>query len=147
MVTVVIPTHNRADIVGKRSNRLCGNGTFSVGDGSSDGSQAVPVKYATPTAAYHAQSTEQHKTRHDGARLVQTPWIAFCGDSDLLAPAKPQRQLDAGKSHRAEWWTFSATSLYERLTPIGGQAFAIRILIGCTSDCLGPRMLRGRWNG
>jgi hypothetical protein len=81
----------------------------------------VPAKYPTPTSVYHAQTTEQHKSGNDRARLAQTPWVAFCDDGDLLAPAKPQRQLDAAKSHGADWWPFGATSLDERLTPVGWQ--------------------------
>jgi hypothetical protein len=81
----------------------------------------VHAKYATPTVVYHAQTTEQNKIRNDGARSTQTPWVAFCHDGDLLAPTKPQRQLDAAKSHGADWWPFGATSLDERLTPVGWQ--------------------------
>lgn len=121
MVTVVVPTHNRADVVGKTIESVVWQWDVSVGDGSPDGSKAVPAKYATPTAVYHAPTTEKHKTRNDGPRLGQTPWIAFCDDGDLLAPAKPQRQFGAGKSHGADWWTLSATSLGERLTLVGGQ--------------------------
>jgi hypothetical protein len=64
------------------------------------------VKYATPTATYQLQITEQHTTR---TRLVQ--------------PTKAQRQLEAGNSHRAEWCTFGAISVCERLTSVGGQRF------------------------
>lgn len=113
MMTIVVPAHNRADVVAKTIESDAWQRDISVGDGSPDGSKGVPAKYVNPTAVYHAQTTEQHKIRINGVRSAQKPWIAFCDDADLLAPALPQRQLGAAKS--------SATYSDVRLAPVGGQ--------------------------
>jgi hypothetical protein len=86
VVTVVVPTHNRADVVGKTIESIVWQRDVTVGDRSPDGSPALPAK-----------------------------------NSDFLAAAKLQRQLDAAKSRGADRRPFNTTSFAKRPTPVGGQ--------------------------
>jgi glycosyltransferase involved in cell wall biosynthesis len=70
---------------------------------------------------HHDVPTEQRKARNDGARAVQTPWLAFCDDDDLWAPTKLRRQLDALTSAGADWCACSSIFVDERLEPVGGH--------------------------
>jgi hypothetical protein len=110
-VTFVVPAHNRADPLGKRSNRCCVPTGVFVDEWVNSRQSG---QYLALTAICGAQSTEQRKTRNDGVRFAQTPWIAFCDDDDLWAPAKLRRKLDAAKSYGS-----TGTSLMQRLSVKG----------------------------
>jgi hypothetical protein len=45
VVTVVVPTHTRADVVGKTTESIVRQREVTVGDRLPEGCQAVPAKY------------------------------------------------------------------------------------------------------
>jgi glycosyltransferase involved in cell wall biosynthesis len=129
VVTVVIPTHNRVDVLPHVLQAILGQEQVSVAvvvvdDASTDGTADLLSSYPEVTVVHHDVPTEQRKARNDGARAVQTPWLAFCDDDDLWAPTKLRRQLDALTSAGADWCACSSIFVDERLEPVGGHRVA-----------------------
>lgn len=125
-VTVVVPTHNRADVLPHVLKAILDQEQVSVtvvvvDDASTDGTADLLSSYPDVTVVHHDVPTEQRKARNDGARAVQTPWLAFCDDDDLWAPTKLRRQLDALTSAGADWCACSSIFVDERLEPVGGH--------------------------
>jgi hypothetical protein len=101
-VTVVVPTHNRADILGLTLRTVLAqrgvdlhvvvvdeastDHTATVIEGLGDERVEV-VRNATPRGTAGA--------RNAGLEVVSTPWVAFCDDDDLWSPDKLSAQLAA----------------------------------------------------
>lgn len=125
-VTVVIPTHNRAQVLCQTLESIAAQEDASieivvVDDASTDETPEVLSQFPQISVIRNDQPTEQRKARNDGAKLAGTPWLAFCDDDDLWAPNKLRRQLDAAKARGASWCTASALYIDERLRPLGGH--------------------------
>jgi glycosyltransferase involved in cell wall biosynthesis len=125
-VTVVVPTHNRADVLRQTLETILGQRDVDVtvvvvDDASTDGTAEVLSQYPGVLTLRHDQPTEQRVARNHGAALARTRWLGFCDDDDLWAPTKLRRQLDALERHGADWCACSSIFVDENLEPIGGH--------------------------
>ena len=115
-VSVVIPTYNRIETLG-RALRSVINQTFSdwelivVDDGSTDGTvKMILSKY--PAIHLHRQGhTGVSSARNAGVALASGEWIAFLDSDDAWLPEKLERQLshlakepELRLSHTDEIW-------------------------------------------
>ncbi len=124
-VTVVVPTRNRAHIIGQTLESISRQENVLVSivvvdDASTDNTTEMVAKMSGVEVVRHEQLREQGAARNTGAGVASTPWLAFCDDDDLWAPTKLRRQLDAVETAGADWCTSSAIYVDGNLWPIGG---------------------------
>ncbi|MFQ5769602.1 MAG: glycosyltransferase family 2 protein, partial [bacterium] len=94
-VTVIIPTHNRADMLCRALNSVL-NQSFTdfevivVDDGSTDNTQQTVEAYADPRIRYfkHDESKGASAARNTGIRHAYGKYIAFLDDDDEWAVNK-----------------------------------------------------------
>ncbi len=102
MVSIVLPTYNRAAKVGKAIESVLGQ-TYSdfelivVDDGSTDNTEQVVNGYHDKRIIYHrmAENGGQARARNCGMEIAQYDYIAFEDSDDLWRPQKLERQMDA----------------------------------------------------
>ncbi|PKA04719.1 glycosyltransferase family 2 protein [Leptospira ellisii] len=100
-VTVVIPTHNRADQVGAALESVLRQTVFPeeiliVDDGSSDGTvSALDSKFREERGRFRILSLEHggvSRARNRGVENATQEWIAFLDSDDVWLPQKLERQ-------------------------------------------------------
>jgi len=102
-VSVIVPTFNRAALIGKTIDSLLAQTTapvevIVVDDGSTDDTEAVARRYGSQVR-YHRVETKgsgnigPSAARNVGGSLARSTWIAFCDSDDLWLPTKLERQL------------------------------------------------------
>jgi len=104
-VSVIIPTYNRAYLVG-RAIRSVLNQTFQdfeiivVDDGSTDNTEEVVKSFNDPRIRYirHEQNRGGSAARNTGIRAARGEYIAFLDSDDEWLPQKLERQVNAFKS-------------------------------------------------
>lgn len=101
MVSIVIPTYNRADFLAQAVESVLAQ-TFRdwelvvVDDGSSDDTQQVLEGLRDPRIRCHrVDHGGVSRARNIGVRLTSRPWISFLDSDDRWQPRKLQRQLEA----------------------------------------------------
>ena len=100
LVSVIIPTHNRAGLV-SRSIRSVLDQTYQavevivVDDGSSDDTGTVVRGISDPRVRYlrHEQPRGACAARNSGIDAARGEWMAFLDDDDRFLPRKIERQL------------------------------------------------------
>ena len=109
-VTVVIPTRNRAPLLGGAlSSALVQEEVdvevIVVDDGSTDDTQARLDRVGDPRVRRLRNATPEGAARARNAALALAAgeWIAFLDDDDLWAPRKLRRQLDAAAAAGASF--------------------------------------------
>jgi len=96
-----------------------------VDDGSHDGTAEMVRALADPRVRVlrHERSGGVSAARNAGCRLLDTPWIAFCDDDDLWAPAKLAAQLDAVRDG-ARWCATGGVVVDADLRVVGHRRLA-----------------------
>ena len=141
-VTVVIPTHNRrqlllrtlTSVLDQRNVRL---NVVVVDDGGADGTSRAIQALDRPNVRVlrHEHAKGVSAARNAGLATVDTAWVAFVDDDDLWSPDKLTSQLSALATHRDARWSCvgavhvdSAMHLrrYNRPPPTGSVATALR---------------------
>jgi glycosyltransferase involved in cell wall biosynthesis len=127
-VTVVIPTHNRRDLVpatiasvlNQRGVRVH---VVIVDDGSTDGSgvwlDRVAAREPRIEVVHHQRPRRLPAARNAGTARARGRWIAFCDDDDLWAPDKLNAQIDALAAGSARWACTGTVSVDRDLKIIG----------------------------
>lgn len=127
-VTVVIPTHNRLDLVpatiasvlNQQGVRLQ---VVVVDDGSTDGSGAwlalLAARDSRIEIVRHERPRRLPAARNAGMGRARGRWVAFCDDDDLWAPDKLAAQLDALAAGPARWACTGTVSVNRELEIIG----------------------------
>src|SRR4051812_15186920 len=110
-VTVVIPTHNRKELLDRTLRSVLAQedvdlSVVVVDDGSADGTEAFVQALADPRVSVlrHPEARGVSAARNTGIARATTTWLAFVDDDDLWAPTKLRAQLDAlAASPDAAW--------------------------------------------
>jgi glycosyltransferase involved in cell wall biosynthesis len=98
-VSVVIPTFNRADCVGKAIESVLAQ-TFQdfevivVDDGSKDDTARVLAGFGDSIRSISQKNRGVSAARNAGIRLARGKWVAFLDSDDEWHPTKLQRQVD-----------------------------------------------------
>jgi glycosyltransferase involved in cell wall biosynthesis len=123
ILSVVIPTHNRANLLSGAISSVLGSPLISsprqiivVGDNCSDrtsdvaaesGTTYLPVQYANPARA-----------RNAGLALCTTPYVSFLDDDDAWLPGNMEPQLSALQTEPSAAFAYSkARAVTEDLEP------------------------------
>mgnify|MGYP003694159357 CR=1 FL=1 len=99
LVSVIIPTHNRRDLVCEAvasvlAQRDAGVEVIVVDDGSTDDTRGALRCTSATAIRYVRQPTRGvSAARNHGARLAGRTWLAFLDSDDLWQPDKLARQL------------------------------------------------------
>lgn len=104
-VSVVIPTHNREDVVLRAvqsalDQTLADIEVIVVDDGSSDSTRQKLEAFRDPRVRYlrHEQARGAPAARNTGSRAARGEWVAFLDDDDIWFPHKLERQLAVASS-------------------------------------------------
>ncbi|HSH42226.1 MAG TPA: glycosyltransferase family A protein [Arenicellales bacterium] len=99
-VAVVVPTHDRAAVLGRALESVLEQTVrpaqcLVVDDGSSDGTADL-VRRSFPEVSYLKQPHRGvSAARNLGIRHARAPWVAFLDSDDCWLPGKLEQQLDA----------------------------------------------------
>ena len=106
VVSVVIPTYNRARVIGETiesvlAQELRDFELIIVSDGSTDGTEAVVESYrdARITLVKQENSGGPARPRNTGVAHARGKYVAFCDDDDLWMPSKLRRQVEVMEQH------------------------------------------------
>lgn len=128
-VTVVVPTKNRARLLGRTlASILAQRGVdlevVVVDDGSDDGTADRVTALGDPRIRVVRNDVSRgvSNARNAGTEAARTTWVAWCDDDDRWAPDKLRRQLDALSAEpRARWAACSAVVVDENDVVLGVQ--------------------------
>ena len=127
-VTVVVPTHNRRQLVAQAVHSILHQEGVSlelvvVDDGSTDGTGPWLDRIATTDSrikiVHHASPRFISSARNAGIASASGRWVAFCDDDDLWAPDKLSSQLAALRANSARWGCTGVVEVDERLEITG----------------------------
>lgn len=99
LVSVIIPTYNRADLVGRAVDSVLGQ-TYRdievvvVDDGSTDGTQQALAKYGDRIRVIRQGNAGPAAARNRGVGLCRGGILAFLDSDDIWLPGKLKRQVD-----------------------------------------------------
>lgn len=106
MVSVVIPTHNRVDLLPRAIESVL-NQTYKdieiivVSDGSTDGTDELMDKYKSDSRinyiSYYPEKGGNY-ARNTGVKEAKGEYVAFLDDDDQWLPNKIEKQLEVMKS-------------------------------------------------
>ena len=109
-ISVVIPTHNRVDLLSTTLRTALWQRDVSlevivVDDGSTDAtaSMIAGLRESRVRVVRHESPQGVSVARNRGAAEARASWLAFCDDDDLWAPDKLARQLAAGGASGRSW--------------------------------------------
>jgi glycosyltransferase involved in cell wall biosynthesis len=112
-IAVIIPTYNRADLIGETLQRIAAQSVsprevIVVDDGSTDATESVVVGAGLPGLRYHKIANGgPSRARNLGVGIATAPWIAFCDSDDLWQPDHLQRHAAALSAHLDARFAFS----------------------------------------
>jgi glycosyltransferase involved in cell wall biosynthesis len=109
LVSVVVPTHNRASLLARTVRSIARQNLFEleiivVDDGSSDASAVTACSVdARVRVIRHAHALGVSAARNRGVAEARGQWIAFCDDDDVWSPEKLELQIAEAERTRAAW--------------------------------------------
>lgn len=127
-VTVIVPTHNRRQILPQAVQAILRQHGVSlelivVNDGSTDETRPWLDRLAAADprvkVVHHVQPRFISGARNVGIRCATGHWVAFCDDDDLWAPDKLATQLAALHASSARWGCTGVAVVDEGLEVIG----------------------------
>jgi glycosyltransferase involved in cell wall biosynthesis len=126
-VTVVIPTHNRMELLALTLRSALRQGGVDlevvvVDDGSTDGTAATVERLGDPRVRLvrHAAPLGVSSARNAGIAEARGRWVAFLDDDDLWAPEKLAQQLEATAASQRAWAYAGTVNVDHRLRILEG---------------------------
>lgn len=137
-VAVVIPTYNRAHLIGDTLDSVLAQTCapaeiIVVDDGSTDDTPEVVRAYGGRVRYHRIANSGVCHARNVGVRMTNAPWIALCDSDDLWRPEKLERQM----------------TLFRQAPGVeyGFCDFVILGDRGCESETKFERSPEGYWDG
>lgn len=92
-VSVIIPTYNRADLIGYTLRSIVDQThkpaeIIVVDDGSTDDTESVVKAFGYGVRYIRIQNSGECTARNVGVSKTSAPWVAFCDSDDLWRPRK-----------------------------------------------------------
>lgn len=154
MISVVIPTHNRGDLIGRAIESVL-NQTYKdievviVSDGSTDNTEEVVKKYQKKYNNIQLISVHPNKgannARNEGIKAAQGEYVAFLDDDDDWELDKLEAQMEVFKKDESIGLVYTGIKIiyvnedinYKSLSGYRGdlsKEILIRNVIGATSS-------------
>jgi glycosyltransferase involved in cell wall biosynthesis len=97
-VSVVVPTYNRADLIGATIDSILDQTSppaevIVIDDGSTDDTEAVVRQFPNKVKYRRTERLRVCGARNLGVSVATSPWIAFCDHDDLWTREKLSKQL------------------------------------------------------
>lgn len=104
LVTIIIPTFNRAGMVGEAIDSVLTQDFLNfelivVDDGSTDGTREILNLYREQIRVCHQPNRGVSAARNTGIRMAKGQWIALLDSDDLWLPEKLGVQVNFVQSH------------------------------------------------
>ena len=121
LVSVVIPTYNRANLISETIDSVISQ-TFAdyeiivVDDGSQDETQAVLAKYEGSVRLITQKNQGTAEARNAGIRASKGEYLAFLDSDDLWLPNKLAQQMEIFSQSPNTLWCYSDAYFFESLT-------------------------------
>ena len=99
LVSVIIPTYNRADTIGEAIDSVIEQ-TYSeieiivIDDGSRDNTSQILENYGDKIRVVHQANSGVSASRNRGIKIAVGEFLAFLDSDDLWLPTKLSRQID-----------------------------------------------------
>lgn len=98
--SVVIPTYNRAHLVGRAIESTLRQTTAAmeiivVDDGSADETAQVVHSFGEPVCYLHQENAGSARARDNGFRHARAPWVALLDSDDAWVPTHLERMAEA----------------------------------------------------
>jgi GT2 family glycosyltransferase len=109
LVSVVVPTHNRARLLTRTLHSILAQRIDTIEVIVSDDGSADDTERIAATLDRRIRVVRNHEpagvsaARNRGIAEARGEWIAFCDDDDLWAPDKLSRQVMAAEQSGADW--------------------------------------------
>ena len=115
-VSVVIPTYNRADLIGRTiasvlAQSLPPDEVIVVDDGSTDDTEAVVATFGPRVRYVRQDNAGVSVARNRGAGLAGGRWIAFMDSDDLWSPRKLELQLGVMERVSEARWSITGCNM------------------------------------
>jgi glycosyltransferase involved in cell wall biosynthesis len=87
-VSVIVPTYNRAGLIGETLDSILGQShkpeeVIVVDDGSTDETRSVVCRFPKPVKYLRIENSGESHARNVGVEASNSPYIAFCDSDDL----------------------------------------------------------------
>jgi glycosyltransferase involved in cell wall biosynthesis len=110
-ITVVIPTYNRAKLVGRAIESVLDQTVqpaqiILIDDGSMDGTAKVCQEYSRYIYYIWQANSGAAAARNAGIHLAKQPWIAFLDSDDYFTPSHLERMATAMRDQRGRCLLF-----------------------------------------
>lgn len=121
-VSVVIPTYNRAHMIGETLNSVLAQTYRSfeiivVDDGSADNTPEVLAHYGPPVHYMRCENNiGKAAARNTGIRIARGDYIALLDSDDLWLPNKLQAQMDVFDEQPDLKWVYSDCYMFDGRT-------------------------------
>lgn len=142
-VSVVIPSYNRADVLGDAIASALGQTAAPaevvvVDDASTDSTPDVVARFGTAVRYVRQERAGQSAARNLGASLATGEYIAMLDSDDAWEPTKLERQLALhGAVPELEWSVTDCLVVDGRGTPVAGEQGFRRVFVAATEHA-GP---------
>lgn len=127
LVSVVIPSYNRANYIGATIESVLGQ-TYRnieiivIDDGSTDNTEDVVSKYLPKVKYIKQKNSERGASRNHGLRLAKGEFISFLDSDDLWLPNKIETDLEFFSNNS------SIGVIYTDAVQIDAQSYEIKLL-------------------
>lgn len=121
LVSVVIPTYNRADLITKTIDSVLSQ-TFTdyeiivVDDGSQDETQEILSKYKNDLRVIIQENQGEGEARNTGIRAAKGDYLAFLDSDDLWFPNKLADQMETFAKSPKTLWCYSDAFFFDSLS-------------------------------
>lgn len=142
-VSVVIPTYNRADLLGDAIASALAQTVppaeiLVVDDGSTDDTPGVVASFGGPVRHIRQERAGQSAARNFGASLASGEFIAMLDSDDLWEPLKLERQLALHREVPELAWSVTDCLVVDATgTPVTGRQGFKRVFVAA-SEHPGP---------
>jgi glycosyltransferase involved in cell wall biosynthesis len=107
-VAVIVPTYNRADLIGATLRSVLAQShppseVIVIDDGSADDTEAAVAAFGTAVRYIRQPNAGVSAARNHGAQLATAEMLAFVDSDDLWQPRKLEAQLSAIERTGAQW--------------------------------------------
>lgn len=118
LVSVIIPSYNRADYIDETIESVLAQ-TYSsieiivIDDGSTDNTREIVAKYEPRVRYVWQENAERGAARNHGLRLAKGEFIAFLDSDDVWLPNKVQKDIEVFNSQPNVGFVYSDIQIIE----------------------------------